>query len=258
MPIDFTTFKTNEAITSEILGNSDLVNFINVAMDADKSKISNDLNAATTAKAMADEKLEKATADLAALKEASPDDAEAVKALKAQMAGMKVDIESQFREQISTLGASLECEKKTSGGLQDQLDTADVTNYFRGQIAEYNAKYPMVAIVDGADEHLIRAGLGTFKKTENGIRALNGKTELYGLDGKNLGGVEYLSKLRDEASMGLFFNKPKGSGASGGSGGGALDNWGQYFDPKTINLTKQAELARANPALFKQLSDKNR
>tara|TARA_R110000851_G_scaffold329896_1_gene502204 strand:- start:432 stop:1187 length:756 start_codon:yes stop_codon:yes gene_type:complete len=223
MPIDFSKFKTNDTITQEILANSDLVNFINVQIDSDNSDLSSQLDSVTTAKALADEKLEKTAADLAALKESAPDDAEAVKALKEQMASMRGDIEGQFREQIKTLGLSLETEQANSGGLQEKLDTAEVTEYLRGQISEYNAKHPAVAVVDGGDEHLVRAGLAVYRKTENGIRALSGKTELYGLDGKNLQGSEYFSKLRNEPSTGLFFNKPTGGGANGGNGGGAGD-----------------------------------
>tara|TARA_R110000851_G_scaffold43046_2_gene106784 strand:+ start:215 stop:970 length:756 start_codon:yes stop_codon:yes gene_type:complete len=221
MPIDFSKFKTNDTITKEILSNSDLVNFINVEIDAGKSDISALLEAATTAKALSDEKLERTATDLAALKESAPDDAEAVKALKDQMALMRGDIEGQFREQIKTLGLSLETEQANSGGLQEKLDTAEVTEYLRGQISEYNAKHPAVGVVDGGAEHLVRAGLAVYKKTENGIRALSGKTELYGLDGKNLQGAEYFSKLREESGTALFFNKPTGGGANGGSGGGA-------------------------------------
>lgn len=258
MPIDFSKFKTNETITPEVLASSDLVNFINVAMDADKSKISSELDSSKTAKALLEEKLESLSQQMADLKKSAPDDAEAVKALKNQMASMKIEIESQFREQIKTLNSNLEAEKSNNLSLQQDLDTAEVRTYLRNQIADYNLKHPTVAIVDGADDHLISAGLKTFKKTDIGIRALSGKTELYGIDGKNLEGVEYFSKLREEPSMALFFNRPTGGGANGGNGGGAGENWDQYYDPKTINLTKQAELSRVNPGLHRQLSEKKR
>jgi len=217
MPIDFTSFKRPDTIPQEALESPELIRFINESIDrqveATASTARDQAEKAVRDKAIADQKVEDLRKRL--------DDAQtggsgndAIDKLKAQLSKAKEEAAQEYKAQLDSI-------KSDNDSLKAKLDETELSNYMRTQIQEYNAKYPQLKAVDGAEKYLVEEGKRAFKKTESGeFRAFDGDKPLTSASGF-MTGVEFLSNLRDNPSTRIFFGQTQGSGATGSGASGA-------------------------------------
>ena len=103
-------------------------------------------------------------------------------------------------------------------------------------------------VLGTAVEDVKLRGRGTFR-VENGELVaydVDGKTQLYGKDGKPLTIPEWMDKLGSTA--GHLFEPNRGGGSHGGGGGNTKYTSANPYSTKTLNRTEQARLEKVNPA----------
>lgn len=264
MKIDLSLFEAPEGFPKEALNNPAFAEFIEgqatAQLNVHKADYTSQLSKLTRDKAIADEKVSDLHAKLDEAKKAGSGDADIDK-IKAQLAKAKDEAALEYRGQIDAIKAEKDALYKENEATKQTLTETELKHFLRSGLAEHNDKYKALAAKSdsGAQDYLIEKALKDWKKGEDG------KYKAYNSDGTPMTSAEgaiskadYFADLRGRPETAFCFNQPTGGGATGGSGGGATDDWSKHFDPKTINLTKQAELARTDPALFNQLSQKKR
>lgn len=250
MTINFDGFEAPEGFPVDALKTPELTTFIDSYVSKQKETattlVKEDLQKATTAKAMADEKLDKALEDLKAAKANPGNDNEKIAELERKVKSAKDDAKVEYGAQINSLTEQLEKNKDVIGGLEGQLQKTELTSYLRDGIAEYNAANKGVTVKQGAEDYLIEAGLSAYKKTESGdYRAYEGDQALTGNDGF-MNRAEFITHLRKEPKYQIFFEQPSGGGAAGG------DNKGGAIQPGAMGGSKEqrtASLANRFPDL---------
>jgi hypothetical protein len=262
MKFDFSGFKAPEGFPVEALNNPELNAFLDLASDKQlevhKADYDERLNKLTRDKAISDDKLSGLQSKLDdAIKAGSGNDD--IDKIKAQLSRAKEEAALEYRGQIDALKKEKDDLLAENDKTKQALSDTELRHYLRSGLSEYNAKFESVKIRDGgAEDFLIEKAMKDWKKTQSGeYKAYNSdETPITSADGA-ITRADYFAGLRDKPETSFCFNQPTGGGATGGKGG-AGENWGQYYDPKTINLTKQAQLARENPTLHSQLSAKKR
>ena len=258
--IDFSKCEKPEGMTDEMLADSKFQGFLKSHIEGQKdvavSLLKEKLGTRDKTLAERDDEIKRVNKSLEEAKGFKKGENEEIDRLTEQLKTAKETVKIEMQAQIDAKQNALDESNQASEGYKKQLTKAEITQHLQAGIAAYNAENKTVPVQAGAEQHLVEAGLRVFKKTEDGaIRAFKGDEALTGKEGF-MTGAEFIATQRE--SNPFFFQQAQGGGAAGGNNGGAGENWGQYFEPKTRNLTKQAELQKANPALFGQLSEKHK
>ena len=226
MPINFADLPRTDLLTDDVLASPELAAFVNGAIDAQTAASASEMKLkqdnAIAAKAIADQKVADLQGKITELETANPNDSEAVAKLKAQLATSKADYAKEHQAQMDNLTAQLEEANGVTSSVQEELDRERITTLLNSGIAEYNAKNEAYQVENGAESHLIAAGLKDWRKTETGFRAFDGGGDV-ALPGSNEGFIskaEYIGTLASKPEYKFFFKQPVGGGA-GGNGGGA-------------------------------------
>lgn len=228
MKFDLTGFQAPEGFPKDALSSPELLAYLDEVSDKQLAVHTTDftekMNAATTAKAIADQKTADIQAKLDEAIKAGSGDADIDK-VRAQLAKQKEESALEYRAQIDAIKAENETLKKDNETTKQTLEKTELKHFLRSGLSEYNTKYEAVAIRDGgAEDFLIDKSLGNWKKSESGeYKAYHSDgTPMTGADGP-ITKADYFAGLRDKPETAFCFNQPTGGGATGANGGGAGD-----------------------------------
>jgi hypothetical protein len=108
-----------------------------------------------------------------------------------------------------------------------------------------------------AHDDAVARGRTVFKLEDGKPVAYKGEEKLYGKDGSPMTPREFIEGLTKAAPH--LFEPSEGSGAGGsgaGGGGGRMPEGGNPWMKETFNLTRQAQVMKADPAAAKRLAAK--
>jgi len=226
MKFDLTGFQAPEGFPKEALASPEFEAYLDEVSEKQlavhKASYTENMTAATTAKAIADQK----TADLQSKLEKAIADGSGnadIDKVRQQLAKQKEESAFEYRGQIEAMKEESDKVKKELDTTKQTLEQTELKHFLRSGLSEYNAKYEAVSIRDGgAEDFLIEKSLGNWKKSESGeYKAYHSDgTPMTGPDGP-ITKADYFAALRDKADTSFCFNQPTGGGATGGNGGGA-------------------------------------
>ncbi len=134
---------------------------------------------------------------------------------------------------------------------ESELQLTQFKDTISKTVNSFNTQNPDISVRDDMREFVDDLAIKHF-------RDIDGKLIPHKADGTPLitkdgygNESDWLAQLREDKPS--LFNSPTGSGATGSKGQGG-ENYASYFKPETRNLTKQAELKKSNPELYRSLS----
>tara|TARA_R110002096_G_scaffold327284_7_gene521293 strand:+ start:4278 stop:5051 length:774 start_codon:yes stop_codon:yes gene_type:complete len=252
MKFDLSGFTAPEGFPAEALENPELLAYISDIGDKQLAVHTSDhaekMESATTAKAIAEQKIDDIQVKLNTAIAAGTGDADIDK-LRSQLAKQKEESALEYRGQIDAIKAENDTLKKDGETTKQRLEQTELKHFLSSGLSEYNEKYPAVDIRagGGAGDFLIEKSLASWKKSESG------KYKAYHDDGTPMTGAEgpitradFFAALRDKAETSFCYNQPSGGGATGGSGGGAGEKTMTRSAFSKLPPAKQSEVAKTH------------